>query len=147
MDEKMIPIRIENEAAMQKWFLKNYRNLGYSKIVRKDIGIFPDFIMIKNGKEIKVELETLSSNFILHGHDINGVDEVVCIRKDIPLNVSTIEISELEFSPRIKRISATIDKKTGKLLDSLMKDRSYRNKSHVIEDAIEKLWEGKKNDQ
>jgi len=35
-----------------------------------------------------------------------------------------------------KRISATIDEKTEKLLNSLLKDGNYRNKSHVIEKAI-----------
>lgn len=39
------------------------------------------------------------------------------------------------------RISATIDEKTNKILDSLMKDSNYRNKSHIIEKAIEKLKE------
>ena len=39
------------------------------------------------------------------------------------------------------RISATIDEKTEKILDSLLKERNYRNKSHVIEKAIELLKE------
>jgi len=39
------------------------------------------------------------------------------------------------------RISATIDKETEKILNSLLKDRKYRNKSHVIEKAIELLKE------
>ncbi len=40
-----------------------------------------------------------------------------------------------------KRISATIDEKTEKLLNSLLKDENYRNKSHVIETAIKLLKE------
>ena len=46
------------------------------------------------------------------------------------------------------RISATIDKETNEILDFLLKDGKYRNKSHVIEKAIEVLKEaenGKKN--
>jgi Arc/MetJ-type ribon-helix-helix transcriptional regulator len=39
------------------------------------------------------------------------------------------------------RISATIDEKTEKILNSLLKDGSYRNKSHIIEKAIELLKE------
>jgi len=35
-----------------------------------------------------------------------------------------------------KRISATIDEKNEKLIDYIMKEGNYRNKSHVIEDAI-----------
>jgi len=42
-----------------------------------------------------------------------------------------------------KRISATIDDKTDKILDSLLKDGNYRNKSHVIEKAIQLLKEVK----
>lgn len=45
-----------------------------------------------------------------------------------------------------KRISATIDEKTEKLLNSLLKDGNYRNKSHVIETAI-KLLKEEKNDK
>ena len=40
-----------------------------------------------------------------------------------------------------KRISATIDEKTDKILDSLLKEGNYRNKSHIIEKAIESLKE------
>jgi len=44
-----------------------------------------------------------------------------------------------------KRISATIDGKTDELLNNLIKDGEYRNKSHAIEKAIKLLWE-KKNE-
>tara|TARA_Y100000310_G_scaffold121236_1_gene120058 strand:- start:284 stop:424 length:141 start_codon:yes stop_codon:yes gene_type:complete len=39
------------------------------------------------------------------------------------------------------RISATIGRETEKILRKLLKDKDYRNQSHVIEKAIEKLWE------
>ena len=38
-----------------------------------------------------------------------------------------------------KRISATVDEKTEKTIKTLLKDNSYRNKSHLIEKAIELL--------
>ena len=41
------------------------------------------------------------------------------------------------------RISATIDRTTEKLLKELLKNKDYRNQSHVIEKAIEKIWEEK----
>ena len=44
------------------------------------------------------------------------------------------------------RISATIDKETDKILDELLKQGKYRNKSHVIESAI-KLLEELKSDK
>jgi len=46
-----------------------------------------------------------------------------------------------------KRISATIDEKTEKLLNSLLKDGKFRNKSHIIEKAIELLKKKEENDK
>ena len=43
-----------------------------------------------------------------------------------------------------ERISATIDKETGEIIEELLKRGNYRNKSHVIEDAIKLLKEEKK---
>lgn len=43
-----------------------------------------------------------------------------------------------------KRVSATIDQKTKKLLDELSKKENYRNISHVIEDSIIQLYKKKK---
>lgn len=37
------------------------------------------------------------------------------------------------------RISATIDEKTEKLIENLLKNKKFRNKSHIIEQAIELL--------
>ena len=37
------------------------------------------------------------------------------------------------------RISATIDKSTEKKLEEFLKKSRYRNKSHVIEEAIEEF--------
>jgi Arc/MetJ-type ribon-helix-helix transcriptional regulator len=42
-----------------------------------------------------------------------------------------------------ERISATVDSETIKLIDSILKKGKFRNKSHVIEAAIEKLAEEK----
>jgi Arc/MetJ-type ribon-helix-helix transcriptional regulator len=42
-----------------------------------------------------------------------------------------------------KRISATVDEKTEKVISKILKEGNYRNKSHVIEEAI-KLLEKKK---
>ena len=39
------------------------------------------------------------------------------------------------------RVSATVDEKTTKLIDSILKKGNYRNKSHIIEKAIEKMAE------
>ena len=142
MDGQMSSILLRSEAEFSEWFMKNYGKLGYEKILRKDIGKFPDFIMLKNGKEILVELETLLSNFILHKHDQNKVDEIVCIKNDLKINqikVPIIEVEDLEYLSKTSRISATIDEKTEKKLDEFLKKSRYRNKSHIIEEAIDEF--------
>jgi metal-responsive CopG/Arc/MetJ family transcriptional regulator len=40
------------------------------------------------------------------------------------------------------RISATIDEKTDKKIDDFLEKSRYRNKSHLIEEAIEEFIEG-----
>ena len=51
------------------------------------------------------------------------------------------------FSNTMKeRISATIDEKTKKLLNSLLKDGKFRNISHIIEESI-KLLARKENEK
>ncbi len=127
---------VRNESEFKDWFLDNFKTLGYSKIIKDNKGKFPDFFMLKNNKKIGVELETLLSNFILHRHNAEKVDEVVCIIKDISLKVPTIKVEGLKYESNTKRISATIDEKTEKIIEELLKKGIYRNKSHVIEEAI-----------
>jgi len=133
----MVDKIINKESEFHEWFLDNYKKLGYEKMIRKDKGVFPDFIMLKNGKEIGVELETLSSNFINHKHNEDKVNELLCIKNDIQsklLNIPIIEVKELTYINLITRISATIDEKTAKKLDVFMKGNTqFRNKSHCIE--------------
>ena len=37
------------------------------------------------------------------------------------------------------RISATIDEETKKIIEDILKKNNYRNKSHVIEEAIKQF--------
>ena len=43
-----------------------------------------------------------------------------------------------------ERVSATIDKKTLDIIKEFLKTGKYRNKSHIIEDAIKLLKQTKK---
>lgn len=88
---------IKTESELKKWVIDNYRKLGFSKIIRKDIGICPDLIMMRDGKEVRIELETMSSNFLRHKHDLNKVDEVISAINDIEIGKPITEIHELEF--------------------------------------------------
>lgn len=46
-----------------------------------------------------------------------------------------------------ERISATVDEETKKIIELILKKGKYRNKSHVIEKAIENLGREDKNDK
>ena len=144
MDDEMNKTLIRTEAEFNNWFMQNHKKIGYEKIIRKDIGKFPDFIMLKNGKKVKVELETELSNFILHKHNIKYVDEIICIKNNLNKGVISkpvIEIKKLEYLPKLSRVSATINKSLDDKLDELLKDRRFRNKSHLIEEVIIKYLE------
>ncbi len=134
MDTKIKKIKSEEEFC--KWFRKNFNKFGFDKIIKENKKRFPDFIMLKNNKQVKVELETLSSNFILHKHDQKEVDLVICIKENVKLPVETIEVKQLKYESRLDRISATVDKETVEKINYWVKTGKYRNKSHVIEDAI-----------
>jgi Arc/MetJ-type ribon-helix-helix transcriptional regulator len=45
-----------------------------------------------------------------------------------------------------KRVSATVDEKTEKYIERILKEGSYRNKSHIIEEAIKLLAKEVKNE-
>ena len=139
MVEKIKTIRSEEE--LSNWFIDNYKKLGYTKIVKINKKSFPDFVMLKNNKTFLVELETQASHFILHNHDEKKVDEVVCVEKDISLRVPTIKVKGLKYLPRLTRLSATVDKETVIKINKLVESGRYRNKSHVVESAIEFLEE------
>ena len=90
-------IRIRNELDFKNWFKKNYKKLGFSKIIKDNPKGFPDFVMLENDKEIRVELEIKSSNFILHKHPIKEVDKIICIKKDIDLRIPIIELNNFKM--------------------------------------------------
>ena len=82
-------IEVLHPAFMEKWLkervlhryiienFKKYHHGGLKIIQVKDNkDQFPDlFCLLENGKEVPVEIEWQSSNFVLHGHDINYLKE------------------------------------------------------------------------
>ncbi|MEK6855082.1 MAG: winged helix-turn-helix transcriptional regulator [Nanoarchaeota archaeon] len=90
-------IKIRNEEDLKNWFKKNYKKLGFSDILRYDVGICPDFIMKEKGKSVRVELEIKSSHFLLHGHSIKNVDRIICIKKDIDFGIPIIELKNFKL--------------------------------------------------
>lgn len=90
-------IKIRNESDLRNWFKKNYKKLGFSKILKSNTKKFPDFIVLENRKKFYVELETKSSNFILHKHPNKKNVIVICIINDVKLKVPTIVIDKIRL--------------------------------------------------
>ncbi len=103
---------VKNESEFKRWFMKNYKKLGYSSIVRKNIGRCPDFIMLRKNSNVNVELETVASNFLAHKHPLDKVDEVVCIVNDVGLEKPVIVAKEIEFKGSSKiKVTLSVDNK------------------------------------
>jgi len=90
-------IRIKDESDFKNWFKKNYKKLGFSKIIKSDSMRFPDFVMLEKGKKVKVELEIKSSHFNLHKHNPKKVNKVICVIKDIKLDIPTIKVNGIRI--------------------------------------------------
>jgi len=90
-------IKIRNESDFRNWFKENYRKLGFSDIITSNSKCCPDFVMLENGHQVKVELEVKSSNFCLHHHSLDDVDKVVCAFKDVELSVPVIEVDNVKI--------------------------------------------------
>ena len=75
-------MKVKNERELQNYFQKDLGlRMGYVKILKEDVGRFrspfPDFWAIGKDRFAEaVEIEVLSYNFVLHGHDIGEVDKV-----------------------------------------------------------------------
>ncbi len=132
---------IKNEKQFADWFKKNYGKLGYDKIVRGDISRFPEFIMLRNGKEIRVELETISSNFIAHKHDYDDVDEIVCLVKDVELEKPVFEVKELKYEGK-RKVTLSIE---SKIYDDFKKfcDENAVMLSKKVENVMKELMKKK----
>lgn len=82
------------ETNLDKWFKKNYNIFGFTDIVRHNIdGI--DYICKCDDRHLSIGLEYESGNFILHGHNPDTVDIVICYKKDKDLSMPIIPILEL----------------------------------------------------
>lgn len=118
-----------NEREFSKWFENNYELLGFTKIITKRVNKFPDFRMELKGKEIEIELETLSSNFIRHKHNPDKCDLVICILKDIELPVKTIEIPNFIYN---KSKIILLEENIWRTLQELKLKHGYKSLSEVI---------------
>jgi hypothetical protein len=132
MNNKIIKIQVEKQ--FQNWFKKNYKKFGFEKIIRHNVSISPDFIMLKNGKEVGVELETLVSNFILHKHNIAKINFVLCLIKDIELGIPILEVKELKYEPKYRRVTISLDDKLYSRFQKFCEDNHV-----IVSKRIERL--------
>lgn len=90
----------KSEGDIGKWFRNNCNNLGFSIMDYNYAGIdygcrynylinyllysmLPfDIFNLIHGRYMHIELEYLSSNFLLHKHPVDLVDMIICYRKD-----------------------------------------------------------------
>jgi len=111
---------IKNEKEFVNWFKKHYQEMGYTSIIKENKNSFPDFIILKSNKKLNIELELRTSHFLLHKHQINRVDEVICIENDAKLNTKVKAIKNLVYKPyKAKRINMRFDERQLKLIHSI----------------------------
>lgn len=68
------------ERVLHRYVLENYKKYTHNGMkiiqVKDNKDQYPDlFCILENGKEVPVEVEWKSSNFVQHGHDINFIRE------------------------------------------------------------------------
>jgi hypothetical protein len=93
--EMKITILNGYEEEVVSWYRRNYKTLGYDEILEENTRSTPDFVMLRKGKKIKVEIETHSGDFYIHKHKIEDVDEVLCVVLDKELPDKTIKLKQL----------------------------------------------------
>jgi len=119
--------KFSNERQFHDWFKNNFLLFGFDRIITEEKNGFSDFVMEKNKKEVRVKLETLSSNFMLHKHNPKAIDLVICLIKDMPIPVKTLEITPFEYENSRKGfVSLQIDKEALACLKKMgIRDESY----------------------
>lgn len=78
------------------WFSLNSHEMGY-RIISLQGNRFPDAIIRKGDKTLRVEFEYLSSNFIYHKHNPKECDLIICWRN----NIKRSELYRIENLPII----------------------------------------------
>lgn len=111
---------ISSEGEIVSWFKKNYKELGYDKIIKENKNTFPDFVMLKEGKKLNVEIEIKSSFFFLHKHPLDKVDEIICLEEDKKIDKKIILLENFRYlPPKAKRVSISLNEEQMEVLNSI----------------------------
>ena len=92
------------EQIVREVFFALREELGYEVISSR--AEFPDYLLLKDGKIVRAEAETLASNFYLHKHPEYECDLIICYKNDLQGNFP-LEILELEEFIELERNSKT----------------------------------------
>lgn len=130
------PNTFSGERDFNEWFYENYSLCGFDAIKERFAQQFPDYIMLKDGFEIRVELEVASSNFIAHRHDPAGVDVVLCLWIDKPISVPVIEILPFDYKPDVPIHTVKVDPNAKEIIDCVRTDMRNSGISSPTSSAV-----------
>ncbi len=138
--------KFNNESDFTEWFKENYALFGFTKILKQSTRSTPDFILLSNdGMETKVELETMASNFIHHGHTPSEVDLVICLVKDVNLPVPVLEIETFDFAKKSTQsvyLNESVLQQIEKIKTYFSKKFYYNPSTTGVISAALKVYEG-----
>ena len=127
--QKMIVI---NEKQFHRWVEDHIRDFGFDEVVTSQLTRFPDIVAKKDGERTRIEVETMSSNFLLHQHDPSMCDLVICLVKDVELPIKIVVVKEVGYEP-IKTTVVTIHP------DSWLKLNALRRVGESMASVVERL--------
>lgn len=76
--------------------------------LKRNRGKGPDYLGVRDGKTIRIEVEKSSSDFLKHGHDPAEVDLVMCLSQDCDLPVPITRL--VQKRPTVEEFKAQIDR-------------------------------------
>ena len=103
MSELKVSFGIKSEITVREAFSLHAEELGYT--ITKSRDRFPDYELTdKKGNKILAEAETLSRDFMEHGHEVQDCDLIVCWYDNLPLSpLPTLELGEYISAPNEPR--------------------------------------------
>lgn len=110
----------KSEAGVVYMFSRYHDYIDFYNIEMKTT--FPDAIAIRNGKKVRIEFEYKSKNFIIHGHDINKCDIIVCWVNDwIDCPLEVIELKS-------------------QLIPAIVEKREKRIQGQIVAKELKEIW-------
>ena len=123
----------KSEKEFREWFEQNYQKLGYKEIILSQNHATPDYIVKTNDdKIVKLEVELLIENFLLHKHRMDKVDHILAystkkrtLKIDIPITLLK------PFIPKIRQNLRNKFKTNWSLFLALIKFPTWKTKDFV----------------